>query len=90
MKTSVSTLARPAQAIRSRGLVARIRAWLLDEVTAEEARQRLQGKPGYFASLSPGALEYMRNYDGPEVHGPPLTWRERRDLERRMAAGSQK
>ena len=41
MKTSVSTLVRPAQAMRSRGLVARIRAWLLDEVTAEEARQRL-------------------------------------------------
>lgn len=87
MKTSVSTLARPAQAMRSRGLVARIRAWLLDEVTAEEARQRLHGKPGYFASLSPAALEYMRNYDGPEVHGPPLTTRERRDLERRMVAG---
>jgi hypothetical protein len=90
MKPSVSALVRPAYAMRSRGLVARLRAWLLDEVTAEEARQRLQGKPGYFASLSPEAVEYMRNYDGPEVHGPPLTKRERRDLARRMAAREQK
>jgi hypothetical protein len=88
MKTAVSTMARPAQAMPSRGLVARIRAWLLDEVTAEEARQRLQGKSGYFALLSPEAVDYMRNYDGPEVHGPSLTKRERRDLERRMAAQS--
>ncbi len=90
MKSSVSALVRPAHAMRSRGLVARLRAWLLDEVTAEEARQlRLQGKPGYFSSLSPQAVEYMRNYDGPEVHGPPLTKRERRDLARRTAAGAE-
>lgn len=79
----------PPAGQRKRGILARLRAWLLDEVTTEEARQRLQGKSGYLASRSPEALEHMWNYDGPEVHGPPLTRRERRDLERRTAARDQ-
>lgn len=85
MKSSLTTLTQPPRALRSRGILARLRAWLLDEVTAEEARQRLRGQPGYFASLPPEALELMRSYDGPENHGPPLTKRERRDLERRLS-----
>jgi len=37
----------------------------------EEARRRIQGRPGYLASLSPEQLEAILNYDGPEVLGPP-------------------
>jgi hypothetical protein len=36
--------------------------------------------------FSPEALAFLRGYDGPENHGPPLTRRERRDLEGRIAA----
>jgi hypothetical protein len=75
---------------RSPGLLTRMLAWLLDldDVTPEEARRRMRNRsaPGVFASPSPEDLEYFRSYDGPEVHGPPLTRRERRDLERRMAS----
>jgi hypothetical protein len=70
-----------------RGFFARIRrAFGLEAPSREEIRQRIRSKPGIIESLSPEALEYLRSYDGPEVHGPPLTKRERRDLERCMAA----
>ncbi len=73
---------------RSPGLLVRILGWMLDldDVTPEEARRRMRSRPGLYASMSPETLEYLRNYDGPEVHGPPLTRRERRDLERRISA----
>jgi hypothetical protein len=71
------------------GFLVRLRNWLLDvddyELTREEARRRMRSRPGLFASMSPEDLEYLRNYDGPENSGPPLTRRERRGLERRMA-----
>ncbi|HST62438.1 MAG TPA: hypothetical protein VLK84_27285 [Longimicrobium sp.] len=70
----------------------RLRNWLLDlddyELTREEARRRMRSKPGLFASMSAEDLEYIRSYDGPENSGPPLTRRERRDLDRRIAAQS--
>jgi hypothetical protein len=36
----------------------------------DEARRRIRGKPGFFASLTPEARELIRNHDGPEVIGP--------------------
>ena len=73
-----------------RGFLARIRrAFGLNAPSREEIRRRIRSKPGIIESLTPEALEYLRNYDGPEVHGPPLTERERRDRERRMAARNQ-
>jgi hypothetical protein len=42
----------------------------LEEVR-EEARRRIRSKPSFFASLSPEARELMRNFDGPEMLGPP-------------------
>lgn len=74
------------------GFLMRLRNWLLDvddyELTREEARRRMRSRPGLFASMSPEDLAYLRAYDGPENSGPPLTRRERRDLERRIAAHS--
>lgn len=73
MKTSISGRnARPLQAAPTRGVLPRIRgaATDLDGLTREEARRRARSKPGLFASLSPEAREYLRNYDGPENMGP--------------------
>lgn len=39
--------------------------------TREEARRRIRGKPGFFASLTPEARAAMLRYDGLEVLGPP-------------------
>jgi hypothetical protein len=58
----------------------------MDEVTAEEARRRIRNQPSYLETLSPETLEYMRNYDGPENMGPPLTRRERRQLAERVSS----
>ena len=78
-------------AVMHSGLMRRIRrVFGLEPPSREEIRRRIRSKPGIIDSLTPDALEYIRNYDGPEVHGPPLTKRERRELERRMAARSQK
>jgi hypothetical protein len=46
-------------------------AHLTLEEVHEEARRRIQSKPGFFASLSPEARELIRNFDGPEMLGPP-------------------
>lgn len=89
MKTSTTTAAPPVPAApRRRGLIMRILGWILDidDITPEEARQRMRSKPGLLASLTPEQLEFIRNYDGPENLGPPLTRRERRDLEKRLAS----
>jgi hypothetical protein len=37
----------------------------------EEARRRILSKPGFFASLTPGAWAVIERHDGPEVIGPP-------------------
>lgn len=89
MKTPATVAATPASAApRRNGLLARIINWILDidDLTPDEARERMRSKPGFFASLSPEQLEMIRSYDGPENFGPPLTKRERLDLERRLAA----
>jgi hypothetical protein len=88
MKAALASMTHVRNASRSPGLLARIAGVLLDldDVTPEEARRRMRSRPSFLARLSPEALETIRNYDGPENHGPPLTRRERRDLERRLAA----
>lgn len=89
MRTSTAVAAASPGVPRAPGFLVRVRNWLLDlddyELTREEARRRMRSRPGLFASMSPEDLAFIRAYDGPEVHGPPLTRRERRDLERRTA-----
>lgn len=54
-----------------RGFASRVRGALgLEGPTREEVRRRMRSKPGLYDSLSPEALEYLRNYDGPEHLGP--------------------
>lgn len=71
MKNAFSSIDAAAKPRRTRGLFARLRDALVDGPTREEARRRLQSKPGFFASLSPETLEYIKVYDGPENLGPP-------------------
>lgn len=77
----------PVLAEPKRGVFVRLRNWILDidDLTPEEARRRIRSHPGYLETLSPEALSYMRNYDGPENMGPPLTKRERRQLAERLS-----
>jgi hypothetical protein len=87
MKTAATTATNPAHAApRRQGFFKRILYWILDidDITPEEARERMRNSPGFFGSLTPQQLEMLRNYDGPENFGPPLTKREGRDLERRL------
>jgi hypothetical protein len=88
MKPSDSAVSQPVpHAIAPPlGMLARIRRALnLEPPSREEIRRRVRSKPGIFDSLSPEALEYLRNYDGPENSGPPLTRRERRLLAERLS-----
>ena len=81
---------QPARVNRKPGFFKNLLYWIMDwddPAFLEEGVRRMRSAPRYFDTLSPEALEYIRNYDGPENLGPPLTRRERRDLERRMAAG---
>ena len=66
--TAAQPLTGPATA--ARGAFARLRAVLADAPVRGEARRRIRGKPGFFASLSPEALDYVRGYRGPENMGP--------------------
>lgn len=93
MKTNATAVTGAPGAVRPPGLLKQVLYWILDlddEATLEEGRRRMWSRRGFLASLTPEQLEMMRNYDGPENLGPPLTKRERRDLERRLAARNQK
>ena len=88
MRTVSTVIGHPLRARRGPGFFKNILYWIMDwddPATLEEGIRRMRGAPRHFSSLSPEALDYVRSYDGPENHGPPLTRRERRDLERRMA-----
>jgi hypothetical protein len=92
MKTNATAVTDAPGALRPPGLVKRIIHWILDldhEATLEEGRRRLRNARRFLPSLTPEQLEFMRSYDGPENLGPQLTRRERRDLERRIAAQNQ-
>lgn len=70
MKPSIPAISNPAPA--TIGVLARVRRALgLEAPSREEIRRRIRSKPGIFDSLTPEALEYIRNYDGPENMGPP-------------------
>lgn len=88
--TTQETVAAPApRRLGILGFFKNLLYWILDlddEITLEEGRARLRNSPGFFASLTPEQVEMIRNYDGPENFGPPLTKRERHDLERRLGA----
>jgi hypothetical protein len=59
-----------------RGFTARVVEWLVDDAPSrEEARRRLQSKPGFFSTLSPEARAAVLSYDGPESLGPPESTR---------------
>jgi hypothetical protein len=89
MTTESAVIPYSARGKRRPGFFKNLLYWIMDwddPATLEEGIQRMRNAPRYFASLSPDALEYIRNYDGPENHGPPLTWKERRDLGRRTSS----
>lgn len=74
MKPSNSDVSQPESYVVAvpRGVRARIRrAFHPEAPSREEIRRRVRSKPGIFDSLGPEALEYLRNYDGPENMGPP-------------------
>lgn len=76
-------------AARRPGFFKNLLYWLLDiddPAFIDAGIQRMRSAPSFLARLSPEQLELIRSYDGPENLGPPLTRREQRDLERRMAA----
>jgi hypothetical protein len=88
MNTESTSIPKLVGANRKPGFFKNLLYWIMDwddPAFLQEGIRRMRSAPRYFDSLSPEALEYIRNYDGPEVHGPPLTRRERRDLERRVA-----
>lgn len=88
MSTQETFAAPTLRRLGVRGFFKNLLYWILDldDITPEEARQRMRSSPGPLASLTPEQLEMIRNYDGPENFGPPLTKRERRDLERRLSS----
>jgi hypothetical protein len=86
---NVHALSHAAPPIASPGLFKRILYWILDwddEATLQEGIRRMRSRPGFLDSLTTEQIESLRYYDGPEVLGPPLTRRERRDRERRLAS----
>ena len=85
MKISTTLSGSAPRKAKSPNFLIRLRNWLMDwdddDLTREEMRRRMRSRPGLYASMSPETLEYLRNYDGPEVHGPPPTGRERRNAQ---------
>lgn len=71
MKTLPMPLESSAPSVRpSRGVVARVVEWIVDDAPSrEEVRRRLQSKPGFFSTLSPEARAAVLSYDGPEHLG---------------------
>lgn len=89
MSTAESPRMPSRKPVRSPGLFKNLLYWIMDwddEAFLEEGLRQMWSRRSSLSSLSPETLEFLRNYDGPENLGPPLTKRERRDLERRLAA----
>jgi hypothetical protein len=70
MEKQARPVRRAKQRVKARGLLNRLR-YDIPAPSEEVARARILSKPGFFASLSKEAIEMWRNYDGPEVMGPP-------------------
>ncbi|HEX5726612.1 MAG TPA: hypothetical protein VFX98_14145 [Longimicrobiaceae bacterium] len=68
-------LSSPKQRSVAGGLVARLvrfaRGAEVDAPSGAEARHRIHGQPGFYASLGPEARSAIESYAGPEVIGPP-------------------
>lgn len=60
---------RAKHRVNASGLLNRMRD-NIPAPAADVAQARIDSKPGLFASLSEEAIETLRNWDGPEVHGP--------------------
>ena len=71
MKNPISSSDLPARERATRGALAQADSPMTEESAREEARRRIRSKPGFFASLSPEALEMIRTCDGPERLGDP-------------------
>lgn len=74
-----------------RGFFKNLLYWILDidDITPEEARERMRKGRGFLDSLTPEQLEYLRTHEGPDFLGPPLTKRNRRFLLDQSAPAAQ-
>ncbi|HLM67745.1 MAG TPA: hypothetical protein VK358_09470, partial [Longimicrobium sp.] len=70
MGKQAQSVRRAKHRVKARGLLNRLR-YDIPAPSLEVARARILSKPGLFASLSKEAIEILRNWDGPEVLGPP-------------------
>ncbi len=72
-KKILRTIGRPKLRARETGAGSRFATLsrYLPLPSLEEGRRRLRSLPDFFASLSPEALEMIKNYEGPEFLGPP-------------------
>jgi len=70
MEKQARSVRRAKHRVKASGLLNRMRD-NIPAPTPEVARARIQSKPGLFASMSEDAIEMWKNYDGPEVIGPP-------------------
>ncbi len=70
MGKGAQSVRRAKHRVKASGLLNRMRD-NIPAPTREVARARIASKPGLFASLSKEAIQALRNWDGPEVHGPP-------------------
>lgn len=75
MKKNSNAIAREKMRPRPRGVFRRFASLGRDvpdpPISIEEIRRRLRSVPSFFDTLSPEALEVIRNWKGPEVMGPP-------------------
>ena len=70
MEKQAYSARRAKHRVKASGLLNRMRD-NIPAPTLEVARARIRSKPGFFESLSEEALEILKNWDGPEVLGPP-------------------
>jgi hypothetical protein len=73
MKKILRTIGRPKLRARENGLKSRFASLSIGfrEPSLEEGRRRMNALPDFFSTLSPEAIEAIKNFDGPEVMGPP-------------------
>lgn len=70
MEKQAQPARRAKHRVKARGLLNRLR-YDIPAPTPEVARARILSKPGFFASMSKEAIEMWKDFDGPEVLGPP-------------------
>jgi len=72
MKHTLRTV-RPKRSARAARARSRFASLSRDfrEPSLEEGLRRLNALPDFFSTLSPEAIEAIKNFDGPEVMGPP-------------------